>query len=270
MMRAISDGLEGLVLKDRKSVYEPGKRHWLKMKKDYLDSGSMADTADLVVLGAYYGTGNKGGMKSIFLMGTLNEKTNTWHTVTKVGNGFDDKTLDKLQKSIDMVETKKNSKAIPSWLKVESSLMPDFIVKDPKKSPVWEITGAEFSFSKTHTADGISIRFPRVTKVRDDKSWKEATNLERLKELFKLSKEKTDVMDMEDNDEDEDEFKSPSPKKNLKRSIDSDDEASPKKKKIEEKKVVDTMVLIDIFSEKSFFISNNVEKHQEIKRYIVA
>ena len=30
------------------------------MKKDYLEEGSMADTADLVVLGAYYGTGNKG------------------------------------------------------------------------------------------------------------------------------------------------------------------------------------------------------------------
>ena len=43
-----------------KSIYEPGKRHWLKMKKDYLDGGAMADTADLIVLGAYYGTGNKG------------------------------------------------------------------------------------------------------------------------------------------------------------------------------------------------------------------
>lgn len=30
------------------------------MKKDYLDGGSMADTADLIVLGSYYGTGNKG------------------------------------------------------------------------------------------------------------------------------------------------------------------------------------------------------------------
>lgn len=42
------------------SIYEPGKRHWLKVKKDYLMQGAMADTADLVVLGAYYGTGNKG------------------------------------------------------------------------------------------------------------------------------------------------------------------------------------------------------------------
>ncbi|CAB3976556.1 DNA ligase 3 [Paramuricea clavata] len=74
MMKAIDEGLEGLVLKDLKGVYEPGKRHWLKMKKDYLEEGSMADTADLVVLGAYYGTGNKGGMMSVFLMGTYNEK----------------------------------------------------------------------------------------------------------------------------------------------------------------------------------------------------
>lgn len=44
----------------QQSIYEPGKRHWLKVKKDYLHQGSMADSADLIVLGAYYGTGNKG------------------------------------------------------------------------------------------------------------------------------------------------------------------------------------------------------------------
>jgi len=46
---------------------------------------------------------------------------------------------------------------------------------------VWEITGAEFTKSDIHTADGISIRFPRVTKIRDDKDWKTATDLPRLK-----------------------------------------------------------------------------------------
>ena len=56
----IQEGLEGLVLKDIQSVYEPGKRHWLKVKKDYLKEGAMADSADLLVLGAYYGTGTKG------------------------------------------------------------------------------------------------------------------------------------------------------------------------------------------------------------------
>lgn len=57
---------------------------------------------------------------------------------------------------------------------------------------MWEITGAEFSKSEAHTADGISIRFPRCTRIRDDKDWKSATNLPQLKELYQLSKEKAD------------------------------------------------------------------------------
>lgn len=50
-----------------------------------------------------------------------------------------------------------------------------------QKAAVWEITGAEFSKSEAHTADGISIRFPRCTRIRDDKDWKSATNLPQLK-----------------------------------------------------------------------------------------
>lgn len=51
-------------------IYEPGKRHWLKVKKDYLEDGAMADTADLIVLGAYYGTGNKGRCHEYFFYTT--------------------------------------------------------------------------------------------------------------------------------------------------------------------------------------------------------
>ena len=46
---------------------------------------------------------------------------------------------------------------------------------------MWEISGAEFSQSNVHTADGVSIRFPRVTRIRGDKDWETATNLSRLK-----------------------------------------------------------------------------------------
>ena len=141
----------------------------------------MADSADLVVLGAFYGTGNKGGMMSVFLMGVYDSDNDEWRTVSKVGNGFDDATLDKLQNELDMVKISKNQSKVPSWLNVRKTVIPDFVVADPKKAPVWEISGAEFSKADSHTADGISIRFPRVTKVRDDKSWKEATDLQRLK-----------------------------------------------------------------------------------------
>jgi DNA ligase-3 len=43
--------------------------------------GTMADTADLVVLGAYYGTGKKGGLMSVFLLGCYDPKTDQWYTV---------------------------------------------------------------------------------------------------------------------------------------------------------------------------------------------
>ncbi|XP_040280730.1 DNA ligase 3 [Bufo bufo] len=190
--RVIREGLEGLVLKDLKSIYEPGKRHWLKVKKDYLNEGAMADTADLAVLGAFYGKGANGGLMSIFLMGCYDPEMGKWCTVTKCSSGYDDATLARLQKELDMVKISKDPKKIPSWLQINKNYYPDFIIRDPEKAPIWEITGAEFSKAEAHTAGGISIRFPRCTRFRDDKHWMSATTLQQLKELYRLSKEKSD------------------------------------------------------------------------------
>ncbi|KAI1903709.1 hypothetical protein AGOR_G00030010 [Albula goreensis] len=190
--RVIREGLEGLVLKDIKGMYEPGKRHWLKVKKDYLNEGAMADTADLVVLGAFYGKGSNGGIMSSFLMGCYDPDSKKWCTVTKCSGGYDDATLARLQNELDVVKISKDPSKIPSWLKIVKNYYPDFIIRDPKEAPVWEITGAEFSKSEMHTADGISIRFPRCTRIRDDKDWKTATDLPQLKELYRVSKERSD------------------------------------------------------------------------------
>ncbi|NXU55604.1 DNLI3 ligase, partial [Turnix velox] len=143
--RVIREGLEGLVLKDIKAGsqlpfpcgnYEPGKRHWLKVKKDYLNEGAMADTADLVVLGAFYGQGSKGGMMSIFLMGCYDPNSEKWCTVTKCSGGHDDATLARLQTELDMVKISKDPSKIPRWLKINKIYYPDFIVPDPKVSVV--------------------------------------------------------------------------------------------------------------------------------------
>ncbi|XP_012677474.2 DNA ligase 3 [Clupea harengus] len=190
--RVIREGLEGLVLKDVKGLYEPGKRHWLKVKKDYLNEGAMADTADLVVLGAFYGKGSNGGIMSSFLMGCYDPASKKWCTVTKCSGGYDDATLARLQKELDVIKISKEPSKIPGWLKIVKNYYPDFLIRDPEQAPVWEITGAEFSKSEMHTADGISIRFPRMTRIRDDKDWKTATNLPRLKELYRISKERSD------------------------------------------------------------------------------
>ena len=240
-------GLEGLVIKDPLSTYEPGKRHWLKVKKDYLAEGSMADSADLVVLGGWCGTGKKGGQISTFLMGVRDEVKGRWCTVTKVALGFDDATLARLQKELGpgMDRIAGEWDRVPHWLDVTRQMVPEFIVRKPEQSPVWEVTGAEFSKAEIHTASGISIRFPRVTRMREDKTVDTATNLSELKHLYTESKKHIDINVAGGSDEDEDE-KEVKPSKKRDKSSDpspskrkgevSKEEPSTKRLKLEEDK----------------------------------
>ncbi|XP_072834435.2 DNA ligase 3 [Pogona vitticeps] len=298
--RVIREGLEGLVLKDVKSTYEPGKRHWLKVKKDYLNEGAMADSADLVVLGAFYGQGSKGGMMSIFLMGCYDPDSQKWCTVTKCAGGHDDATLARLQKELDMVKISKDPGKIPSWLKINKNYYPDFIVPDPKKAPVWEITGAEFSKAEAHTAEGISIRFPRCTRIRDDKDWTTATNLPQLRELYQLSKVKADftVVTAEEGDSPAGSSgdnegqpaastprrpakpqagKSPAKVKKLEVSkpaekalLKKTEEKRGEKRKAPELEGDKKQILLDIFTGVKLYLPPSVEGFSKIRRYFIA
>ncbi|KAJ6638894.1 DNA ligase 3 [Pseudolycoriella hygida] len=202
--KVLQKGLEGLVLKNVNGLYEPGKRHWLKIKKDYLFDGKMADTADLVVLGAWFGTGKKGGMLSIFLMGCFDEKQKLWKTVTKVHTGLDDAAMEKMQKTLNPLMNRCDAANRPKWLCCKNALIPDMLANDPLAMPVFEITGAEFTKAEAHTADGISIRFPRITKQRTDKSPSEATTLQELKHLFEASKDGQNLQMLTDASYDDD------------------------------------------------------------------
>ena len=71
--------------------------------------------------------------------------------------------------------------------------------------PVWEVTGAEFTKAEIHTADGISIRFPRVTRQRTDKDWESSTSLAQLNDLFKASKEVNTMTTDQDHEDDKSE-----------------------------------------------------------------
>merc|ERR1719384_896612 len=124
MEEMINDKQEGLVLKDSKGIYAPNKRHWLKMKRDYLKDGEMADSADLVVLGAYKGSGKHGGLYSTFLMGTLDENGEGFYTVCKCHNGLSDEQIQDYTDNLNMDAFDSNDS--PDWLKVTKSLQPDW------------------------------------------------------------------------------------------------------------------------------------------------
>jgi DNA ligase I, ATP-dependent (dnl1) len=189
--QAISEGAEGIMVKavGKDSIYQAGARGflWIKLKRDY--QSEMADSVDLVVVGAFYGRGKRGGKLSSLLMAAYDPETDTFYTVCKVASGFSDAELDELQKKL--MEIKIDSKDP----RIESEMEPDIWVQ-PKY--VAEVIGAEITLSPQHTCckgqvskeAGLSIRFPRFIRWRDDKSVEEATTPQEILEMYKLKLKK--------------------------------------------------------------------------------
>jgi len=199
--QAISEGAEGVMVKsiNKDSIYQAGARGWLwiKFKRDY--QSEMADTVDLVVVGAFYGKGKRGGKLSSLLMAAYNPATDTFESVCKVASGFSDEQLDELQKKL--LEIKRETK----HPRVNSKMIPDIWVE-----PVYvaEIMGAEITLSPLHTCcqdmvvrgAGLSVRFPRFIRWRDDKSPEDATTTNEILEMYnKQIKKKTDTSSSTEN-----------------------------------------------------------------------
>nr|CAH64534.1 DNA ligase (ATP) [Ferroplasma acidiphilum] len=187
--QSIEDGCEGIVAKDTsdESVYRAGARGWLwiKFKRDY--QKELADSMDLVIIGAFNGRGRRAGAYGALLMASYNEETHAFESVTKLGTGFSDEVLFSLPKMLsDLVRDHK-----PAM--VESKMVPDIWIYP---QIVMEIQGAEITVSPIHTCafgkiekdSGPALRFPRLIKIRDDKNAEDATTTNEIIELYKMQK----------------------------------------------------------------------------------
>ncbi len=167
-------GLEGVVVKRTSGHYVSGRTgwNWVKMKEEEGMAGRLADTIDCVVMGYSLGKGKRTqfGLGKI-LVGIRDG--DTIRTLTKVGTGLTEKTLVEMKKRIDNVK----SRNIPKEYKVDKDLVPD-VWAHP--SIIVEIAADSISKSTKHSL-GISLRFPRFIKFRDDKSVNDATTLDELK-----------------------------------------------------------------------------------------
>ena len=184
-LEAISEGAEGVMIKAIHSdaVYQAGTRGWLwiKYKRDY--KSEMADTVDLVVVGAFHGKGRRGGKYGALLMAAYNEEKDVFETVCKVGSGFKDEDLDRLPEMLKpYIRDRKHPRVV-------AEMEPDVWV-DP--ALVAEVIGAELTLSPIHTCArgvikpdaGISIRFPRFIRWRPDKRPEDATTSQELVEMY--------------------------------------------------------------------------------------
>ncbi|EFJ43817.1 ATP-dependent DNA ligase [Volvox carteri f. nagariensis] len=186
LTESVEAGTEGLIVKTLADTYEPSKRssHWLKLKKDYMEG--VGDTFDVVPLGAFYGKGKRTGFFGAYLLGVYDPDTETYQTISKLGTGFSEEQLQQLADSM-------RPHIIPQprpYYKWSDALVPDVWFD---AVAVWEVKAADLSISPVHKAavglvdpsKGISIRFPRLIRVREDKSPEDATSAAQVAEMFR-------------------------------------------------------------------------------------
>lgn len=209
-----ANGAEELRSKGRRkallATYEPDKRldSWLKVKKDY---SSSFDTIDMIPVAGWHGMGRKSKWWSPMLLAVRNEDTGSLEAVCKCISGFTD-TFYKANKEFyddgkASGEPKNTHMQQPSFIEY-SGPMPD-VWFEPQE--VWEMAFADITLSPTYTAAiglvsderGLSLRFPRFMKKRDDKSIDEASTNEFLAGLYRKQESKVTLAQAEPQEDEE-------------------------------------------------------------------
>jgi len=163
---ALDKGLEGIVVKNLQSTYEPGKRTytWLKLKPE-------RDTIDCAIAKALYGKGRRAGLYSSFLLAVRDPKEKRLYTIGKVSNLPDD-TMERLRDLVDQTKISQDDEGV--------------LVKP---SVVVEATYQEIQESDEYTS-GFALRVPKIVRFRPDKKVEEIDDVGKLNRLYEMQYER--------------------------------------------------------------------------------
>jgi DNA ligase-1 len=155
-------GNEGLMIKDPGGVYTPGRRGlgWLKLKK------ALA-TLDCVVVGAEYGHGRRNKVLSDYTFAVRDEVTGELKTIGKAYSGLTDVEIAQLTEHF----LKRAIRQQGRYFEVQ----PDTVL---------EIAFDRIQKSDRHDS-GLAMRFPRIARIRSDKSVAEIDTLETARKLVR-------------------------------------------------------------------------------------
>lgn len=159
-VEARARGNEGLMIKNRTSLYAPGRRGhaWLKMKRELA-------TLDCVVTAVEFGNGKRAGVLSDYTFAVRGENGRLMN-VGKAYSGLTDAEI------AEMTE----------WFKQHT--LADFghsRLVEPKI--VLEVAFNNIMRSDRHES-GFALRFPRIVRLRPDKPPEEADTVKRVEEIY--------------------------------------------------------------------------------------
>jgi ATP-dependent DNA ligase len=156
-------GNEGLMIKDLNSPYTPGKRgkSWLKMKRELA-------TLDVVVTAAEYGHGKRIGVLSDYTFAVWGGDQLV--NIGKAYSGLTDAEI------ADMTK----------WL-LEHTVEDQGFRRVVEPKIVLEVAFNNMMRSDRHDS-GYALRFPRIVRLRPDKSPEDADTIERVKEIYEKQK----------------------------------------------------------------------------------
>ncbi|MGQ9478879.1 MAG: ATP-dependent DNA ligase [Thermoproteota archaeon] len=185
MQEAISEGCEGLVVKDLNAPYMAGAREWtwIKLKREY--KVEVADTFDLVIVGAFHGRGKRAGKYGAYLLAAYDPDEDMFRTFAKCGTGFTDEDLEKFTELVNKYRISHKHPRVDSNIGADVWVEPRIVI---------EIITSEITLSPVHTCglnmvregSGLAGRFPKYTgRLRDDKSPEQATTVKEIIEMYR-------------------------------------------------------------------------------------
>jgi len=156
---AQEQGNEGLMIKDLNSPYTPGKRgkSWLKMKRELA-------TLDVVVTAVEYGHGKRVGVLSDYTFAVWDGDK-----LVNIGKAYSGLT------DAEIAE-------MTQWF-LEHTIEDQGFRRVVEPKIVLEVAFNNMMQSGRHES-GYALRFPRIVRLRPDKSAEEADTIERAREIY--------------------------------------------------------------------------------------
>ncbi|NIV97122.1 ATP-dependent DNA ligase [candidate division KSB1 bacterium] len=158
--KALAEGHEGLMAKKWDSPYTPGSRgkRWFKIKP--------AETLDLVVIAADWGTGRREGWLSNYHLAALGERADEFLELGKTFKGLTDEQFKWMTQKLLSLKTREDRYTVC----VKPQVVVEVAYNEIQRSP--------------HYSSKFALRFARIKRIRDDKTAAQADTIKRVRKLY--------------------------------------------------------------------------------------